>query len=101
MMAYVRLDRGRTFMHRQSTMIRSRLGILLAEENVKRARAGLPRLTQTELAKLTNVPLRTINHLALNKNTRVDHITLDRLCKYFKVPPGALFEYVPDEEAGD
>jgi DNA-binding Xre family transcriptional regulator len=80
-------------------MIRSRLGILLAEENVKRARLGQPRLTQTALAKQTNVPLRTINHLALNKNTRIDHSTLDRLCKFFGVQPGALFEYTADEEA--
>jgi len=86
-------------MHRHPAMIRSRLGILLAEENVKRANAGQPRLTQTQLAKQTNVPLRTINHLALNKNQRVDHITLDRLCKYFGVQPGDLFEYIPDEEA--
>ena len=86
-------------MHRHPTMIRSRLGILLAEENVKRANAGQPRLTQTQLAKQTNVPLRTINHLAQNKNTRIDHITLDRLCKYFGVQPGDLFEYIPDSEA--
>jgi DNA-binding Xre family transcriptional regulator len=40
-----------------------------------------------------------ISGLATNSQTRVDYKTMDRLCRFFKVQPGDLFEYVPDDAA--
>ncbi len=86
-------------MHQPSTMIRCRLGILLAQENLRRAEAGLPRLSQNELAAETKVAVAVVNRLATNSQHRVDYKTMDRLCRFFNVQPGDLFEYIPEEKA--
>ena len=88
-------------MHQHSTMIRSRLSILLAQENLKRLEAGMPRLTQHQLAAETKVALAVISGLATNSQTRVDYKTMNRLCRFFKVQPGDLFEYLAEEEAAE
>jgi putative transcriptional regulator len=88
-------------MHQQSTMIRSRLGVLLAQENLKRAESGQQKLTQHQLAEQANIALAVVSGLATNKQQRVDYKTMDRLCRFFNVQPGELFEYIPDEGAGD
>ena len=88
-------------MHQPSTMIRCRLGILLAQENLRRAEAGLPRLSQNELAAETKVAVAVVNRLATNNQHRVDYKTMDRLCRFFNVQPGDLFEYIPEGAAGN
>ena len=55
--------------------------------------ANMGQVEPSALAEQTNVPLRTINHLAQNKNTRTDYITMDRLCTFFNVQPGELMAY--------
>jgi DNA-binding Xre family transcriptional regulator len=77
-------------------MVRSRLRVVIATENLKRAEAGRPALTQQQIADETGLPLSVVNGLATNRAGRVDFKTLDKLCKYFKVPPGDLLEYVPE-----
>lgn len=85
-------------MTEQIMTIRCTLRVLLAEENVRRAREGTPSLSQRELAAETGIPPSVINALVTDKNQRIDYRTLDRLCTFFKVQPGSLFVWEPEEE---
>ena len=77
--------------------VRCTLRLLLAEENVKRVREGKQSLSQRELAAQTGIPPSVINALATDRNQRIDYKTIDRLCTFFQVQPGALFVWEPDE----
>ncbi len=88
-------------MHQHPTMIRSRLSILLARENLKRLESGQPKLTQHQLAAETKIALAVISGLATNSQSRVDYKTMDRLCRFFHVQPGDLFEYIPGGNGPD
>lgn len=81
----------------QPMTIRCTLRLVLAEENVRRVREGRPSLSQRELAAETGIPPSVINALATDRNQRIDYKTLNRLCTYFKLQPGALFIWEPEE----
>lgn len=76
--------------------VRSRLRVLVASENLKRAQAGEDGLTQQQIAADAGLPLSVVNGLMTNRAQRVDYKTLDRLCRYFKCQPGDLLVYEPE-----
>ena len=78
-------------------MVRSKLRVLIASENLKRAQSGLPALTQQEVAENTRIAPSVVNGLVTNRSKRVDFETLNKLCKFFDVQPGDILEYTPDE----
>lgn len=80
--------------------VKCTLRLLLAEENVKRAREGRDTLSQQELARQTGLPPSVINGLVTGRSQRVDYKTIDRLCTYFNVQPGALFVWEPEASHG-
>ena len=79
--------------------IRSNLNLLIAQENVKRARAGQPALTMRRLARDIGLTLSSLSALATGQNQRIDYKTIDKLCAYFSVGVGDLLERIPDEAA--
>jgi putative transcriptional regulator len=72
---------------------------LVARENMRRAETGEPELTQREIAQGSGVSQPVVSTLIANKVSRIDLKTIDGLCRFFKITPGELFEYVPDEPA--
>ncbi len=80
-------------------MVKSTLRFLIARENADRARRGIRPLTQQQIADETGIAPSVINGLVVNRAHRVDYKTIDRLCRFFTVQPGDLFEYVPENEA--
>lgn len=71
---------------------------LIARKNLERADAGLPPLTQTEIAQGSKVSQSVISNLLANRSERIDLKTIDRLCAFLGVTPGDLFDYTPDRE---
>ena len=67
--------------------VQFRLDKLLEE----RKKTGDP-ITQSELARLSDVTFATVNAIANNRTRQVHLDTLDKLCKALRVEPGALFE---------
>lgn len=57
---------------------------------------GERRLSIRRVARETGIPHRTIALLWHDWPVPVDAETLDKLCGYFGVGPGAVFEWVPD-----
>ena len=78
--------------------VRSRMKLLIAERNLERIKQGLPEITQRDTAAESQLPLSTVNGLITGRAGRVDFRTLNRLCRYFKVQPGELLEYIPDDD---
>ncbi|HEU4326237.1 MAG TPA: helix-turn-helix transcriptional regulator [Roseiflexaceae bacterium] len=81
----------------QAMPVRSVLRQLLARENLRRAEAGEPFLTQQQISRDTGLPPSVINSLMMNKSQRVDFGTLGKLCSYFSVQPGDLLIYEEGE----
>lgn len=77
--------------------VRSRLRVLVASENLRRAQSGEDGLTQQQIAQDAGIPLSVISGLMTNRAQRVDYKTLDRLCRYFKCQPGDLLVYEAEE----
>jgi DNA-binding Xre family transcriptional regulator len=71
---------------------------LVARENLRRAENGDPPLTQQEIARGAGVSQPVISTILRRKATRLDLKTINGLCNFFRVQPGALFEYEPDDE---
>lgn len=69
---------------------------LVARENLRRAEAGEEPLTQQEIAQGSGVSQAVISTVLRRKVTRLDLKTIDGLCNFFGVEPGALFDYEPD-----
>ncbi len=64
-------------------MIEYRLVTLMREYEQKKAmKSGS--LTYRKLAKLTGLSPDTLNRIANNKVTRIDHHTLETLCAFFE-----------------
>jgi putative transcriptional regulator len=78
--------------------VKSALRTLIAQENLRRAKTGEPQLSQAQLARESGVPQSVISTLVTGKSRRIDFDTINGLCTFFKVSPGALFEYTPDEQ---
>jgi DNA-binding Xre family transcriptional regulator len=70
---------------------------LIARENMRRAETGEPVLTQRELERLSGVSQSVISTLMSGNIKRIDLKTINGLCNFFKVRPGDLFDYEPDE----
>jgi DNA-binding Xre family transcriptional regulator len=70
---------------------------LVARENMRRAETGENVLTQTELGRASGVSQSVISTLISGNVKRIDMRTINGLCGFFKVTPGELFEYTPDE----
>ncbi len=54
-------------------------------------------LKRSEFARRTGVSNTTIYGLCKNENQIPDPFTMDRICSTFRVQPGVLIEWVPDE----
>lgn len=76
------------------TVINNRFGVLLAEKRVKERRS----IPLSEIADETGITRPTLYAWQNNTVTRFEATVIDKLCKYFSVQPGELFEYVPDPE---
>ena len=81
----------------KAVMVRCVLRNVMAAENVKRANDGKPVLTQAALSDATGLAPSVISKLYHNHIQRVDYGTLDKLCTYFGIQPGALLVW----EAGE
>lgn len=77
--------------------VKSRLRVLIASENLRRAQSGKDALTQQQIAVEAGLPPSVVNGLVTNRAGRVDFKTLDKLCRYFKCTPGDLLAYEPED----
>jgi putative transcriptional regulator len=71
---------------------------LVARENMRRVETGDPELTQQEIARGSGVSQPVISTLLGGKVSRIDLKTINGLCNFFKVRPGDIFEYTPDDD---
>jgi DNA-binding Xre family transcriptional regulator len=71
---------------------------VVARKNVERADAGLPPLTQVEIARGSKVSQSVVSTLLAGKSRRIDLGTINGLCAFLGVTPGDLFEYIPDTQ---
>jgi len=69
---------------------------IVARENLKRAEAGFPPLTQMEIATGAGVSQSVISTLLSNRSERIDLKTINGLCGFFNITPGDLFDYSAD-----
>jgi putative transcriptional regulator len=84
-------------MQAQTMAVRSRLKLLIAERNIERIKTGQSELTIRRIAEEAGVPPSVISGLTAGRAKQVAFKTLDSLCRYFKVEPGDILEYMPDE----
>lgn len=75
-------------------MINNRLGILLAEKRMNERR----KISLVDMSKETGIPHKTLHAWAHNEITRFDAHVIAKICKYFKVKPGDLIEYVEERK---
>lgn len=80
------------------TMVQSRLKIVWAEYNLKRAREGKDPVSVRQIAKATGLATSTITGLTTNRQQQVHFRTISLLCAFFQCSPGDLFLYTPDDE---
>ncbi len=73
--------------------VNNRFAVLLAEKRVKERR----NISLAEVAEDTGVSRRALYAWENNNVNRFDVPVINALCHYFKIKPGDLFEYVPDE----
>ncbi len=83
------------------SMIRCTLLQLMAHQNVDRAARGLPPMTRTELAAQIGIDRHVLSRLANNQFQGIERNTMDLLCRFFKVQPGDLFDYIPGGDGPD
>ena len=75
-----------------SVTVNTRFGVLLAEKRMKEKRP----IPLAEVADDTDITRATLYSWQNNTVKSYSNIVIDKLCKYFGVQPGDLFEYVPD-----
>lgn len=68
--------------------IKNRLKEFIAEQGMKRS----------EFIRRTGLPRNTVYVLCRNENQLPDSGTLNLICSTFKIQPGVLMEWVPDDE---
>lgn len=66
---------------------------VVAHENLRRANAGQPPLTQMEIANGSGVSQSVVSTLLSNRSERIDLKTINGLCTFFNITPGDLFDY--------
>lgn len=69
---------------------------LIAKENLRRADSGEPELTQITIAEGASISQSVISKLLNGRTRRIDFDTMNGLCNFFKVQPGDLFDYTPE-----
>jgi|APCry1669189070_1035195.scaffolds.fasta_scaffold01855_1 DNA-binding Xre family transcriptional regulator len=79
------------------TMVQSRLKIVWAEFNLKRAREGKRSVSLRDIAKATGLAPSTITGLTTNRQQQVHFRTISLLCAFFGISPGDLFVYTSDD----
>lgn len=77
--------------------VKSALRRLIARENLRRAETGERELSQAAIARGSGVPQSVISTLINGKSRRIDFDTINGLCNFFKIGPGDLFDYTPDQ----
>ena len=70
-------------------MIRSHLGRLLGERRLKIA----------DLARETGIHRNALTLLYRDEATRIDVVTIDKVCTFFGCKVGDLLEYVPERDS--
>lgn len=78
--------------------VRSRLKLSIGECNFQRITQQEPELMLRQIAAGSRLPSSVISGLANRRAGRVDIKTINKLCMYFQIQPGAVFECVPDTE---
>ncbi len=73
-------------------MIKSRLKLLIVSRELETGR----KLTYEILAQEVALSKTTLNRLAEGQTDRIDFLTLDKLCRYFKCNISDLLVYEPD-----
>ncbi len=71
---------------------------VVARENLKRADAGLPPLTQMEIAGGSGISQSVVSNLLANRSERIDLKTINGLCNFLRITPGDLFDHSPDSD---
>jgi len=59
---------------------------------------GEHKLRIADVARETGLHRNMVTLLYQETATRIDIDAIDRLCRYFKVPVGDLFEFVPEND---
>lgn len=62
---------------------------------------GERKLKVADVARATGLHRNTVSALYYERANRVDLESIQVLCKFFDCTVGELFEYIPDEQAGD
>jgi putative transcriptional regulator len=57
---------------------------------------GKHKLRIADVFRETGLHRKTITALYEETSTRVDFVTIDKLCRLFKCEVGELFEFIPD-----
>lgn len=78
-------------------MIKSRLKLLIAQ----REYATGQKITYENLAAEVGLSKNTLNRLAEGKTDRVDFLTLEKLCRYFRCKVGDLLVYEEQRDYKD
>lgn len=73
------------------------LRTIVARQNLARAESGLPPLTQTEIAAGSGVNQSVVSKLLTKPPTRIDLLTIDRLCVFLRITPNDLLGYTPEQ----
>jgi len=73
--------------------INNRFGVLLAEKCQQEKR----NISLQEVEEATGISRQALYKWKNNSIERFEMRVLNALCKYFKIEPGALFEYIPDQ----
>lgn len=80
-----------------SMPVKFALRTIIARRNLARAEAGLPPLTQTEIAAGSGVNQSVLSKFLAEPPKRIDIKTIDRLCSFLEITPNDLLGYTPPE----
>jgi DNA-binding Xre family transcriptional regulator len=81
-----------------SMPIKFSLRTIIARKNLARAEAGMPPLTQTEIAASSGVSQSVVSKFLTKPPKRIDLETIDRLCSFLDITPNDLLGYTPDTD---
>ncbi len=73
--------------------IKNRIRVLLAQHNLERARRGEKLVSLRRLASDLGIAHAAFLKLVNGRSKRIDFETIEKLCAYFEVKIGDVFEY--------
>jgi len=76
--------------------IKFALRTIVARKNLARAEAGIPPLTQTEIAGGSGVSQSVVSKFLTKPPKRIDLETIDKLCNFLDITPNDLLGYTSD-----